>query len=100
MNLDSRKLIPFVLFGLLILVVACTPTEAPLEESFQPGQASGFSEQVQVDDDAEFVGNVDAISADGWTIDGQKVVDPKEVEAIKETIIDVLSADPLVLPAP
>ncbi|MBW1895573.1 MAG: [protein-PII] uridylyltransferase [Deltaproteobacteria bacterium] len=32
--------------------------------------------------------------------DGQKVNDPKEVEAIKETITDVLSVDPLSLPAP
>jgi [protein-PII] uridylyltransferase len=32
--------------------------------------------------------------------DGQKVVDPKEMEAIKETITDVLSADPLALLAP
>jgi [protein-PII] uridylyltransferase len=31
--------------------------------------------------------------------DGQKVVDPREVEAIKETITDVLSEDPLSSPA-
>ncbi len=73
-NLDSRKLIPFILFGLLILIVACTPTEASLEESFQPGQASGLSDQVQEGDDTEIVGQVDVITKVSWTIDGQKIL--------------------------